>query len=98
MVFGTVRLQKPRTFYQRGFTASATGPVKLRVYSEGIGGNASTKGTYKRGFLIRERCIGALLLRKSCCSNGLSQDQGESRCKQSVTRICLDLHASRGAR
>ena len=27
------------------------------------------------------RCIGALDLRKSCCTNGLSQDPGESRCR-----------------
>jgi hypothetical protein len=45
-----------------------------------------------------DRCIGGLILRKSCCDNGLSQDQGISRCRQSVARICSALHASRGAR
>ena len=29
------------------------------------------------------RCIGLRDLRKSCCTNGLSQDQGETRCRQS---------------
>jgi hypothetical protein len=46
----------------------------------------------------RDRCIGALDLRKSSWTNGLSQDQGESRCRQSVTRICLALHALKGVR
>jgi hypothetical protein len=46
----------------------------------------------------RGRCIGALDLRKSCCTNGLSEDQGESRCRQSVTRICLALHLLKDAR
>ncbi len=44
----------------------------------------------------RGRCIGALDLRKSSCTNGLSQDQGASRCRQSVARICLALHALKG--
>ena len=42
--------------------------------------------------------MGALDLRKSCWTNGLSQGQGETRCRQSVARICLGLHASKGAR
>ena len=44
----------------------------------------------------RGRCIGALDLRKSCCENGLSRKQGESRCRQSVARICLALHPLKG--
>jgi hypothetical protein len=54
------------------------------------------------GFLARisqrGRCIGALDLRKSSWTNGLSQDQGESRCRQSVARICLALHQLKGGR
>jgi hypothetical protein len=46
----------------------------------------------------RGRCIGAPFLRKSCLLNGLSQDQRESRCRQSVARRYSNLHASKGAR
>src|SRR6516162_10275189 len=45
----------------------------------------------------RGRCIGAPFLRKSCWLNGLSQGQGESRCRQSVARRYSNLHASKGA-
>jgi hypothetical protein len=31
-------------------------------------------------------------------TNGLSQDQGESRCRQSVAQICLALHPLKGGR
>src|SRR5215472_12229755 len=46
----------------------------------------------------RGRCIGAPFLRKSRWLNGLSQGQGESRCRQSVARRYSNLHASKGAR
>jgi hypothetical protein len=46
----------------------------------------------------RGGCIGALDLRKSFCESGLSQGQREARCRQSVARICLDLHRLRGTR
>jgi pimeloyl-ACP methyl ester carboxylesterase len=45
----------------------------------------------------RGRCIGALDLRKSSWQNGLSQGQGESRCRQNVARRYSNLHASKGA-
>ena len=35
----------------------------------------------------RGRCIGAPVLRKSCWLNGLSQGQGESRCRHSVAAL-----------
>jgi len=44
------------------------------------------------------RCIGALGLRKSCWTNGLSQDPGKSRCRQSVTRICSALQLLKDGR
>src|SRR6516225_3723170 len=45
----------------------------------------------------RGRCIGAPFLRKSCWLNGLSQGQGESRCRQSVAQRYSNLHPSKGA-
>src|SRR6516225_189902 len=44
------------------------------------------------------RCVGVLDLRKSICTNDLPQGQGETRCRQSVAWICLDLHRLKGAR
>jgi hypothetical protein len=46
----------------------------------------------------RGGCIGTLDLRKSFCESGLSQGTGGARCRRSVARIYLALHAWKGAR
>jgi hypothetical protein len=44
------------------------------------------------------KCIGARTLRNLLCHNIFLWSKEMPRCRQSVARICLDLHAWRGAR
>ena len=45
----------------------------------------------------RIRCIGARILRKSCCDHGFSQIHRTPQCKQTVTPHCLNFHPSEAA-
>ena len=47
----------------------------------------------KPGFLTGSRCIGALNERKFFCNKALGRRGGAPRCRQSVARSCLSLHA-----
>jgi hypothetical protein len=45
----------------------------------------------------RIRCIGARILRESCCDHGFSQIHRTPQCKQTVTPHCLNFHPSEAA-
>jgi Transposase domain (DUF772) len=43
-------------------------------------------------------CIGAGILRESCCDHGFSRIHRKPQCRQTVTPLCLNFHPSKAAR